>query len=454
MNYAEEAIAADLAGPEYFRRNAYRNNAKPLMDCYPGVKCAAGAGLPEAGSRKTVHAPDLISTFRFWHTNFSSGRERSQTAVGAPPPPRTAMDDPDPPATAAAPPTPPPPSSRLQRTLSSLRAPFRSGSPFYIGAAVKRSGSTKSSASDGEPTPRVRIMRKKNKKQKQDANDAGTSRSTDGSPVVESTRKEGFVRRLGSFGRKRGEGARAKVGASRASAPQLEEPFPEPRTPTPPSPSFAPAPASCTRDSDGESIPAIGVGAASAVSDVAVEHPVATKPFTKAAWMRRAPEMERPVEEPSPGDAVRRRIAFVAQASAYLSEDRPEPEEGGSERDEAGRGVGSLEEAVALARARLAHSPSPSPMPRADVDTEEEGCAEDMPPYGDLLEPATGVAPAASVASSPVSVGRGLGRAVARGAVWCARAMTLEVSVDECCLTVCECCGFSAETTVLFPVGV
>ncbi|KPJ09420.1 hypothetical protein RR48_08871 [Papilio machaon] len=29
--------------------------------------------------------------------------------------------------------------------------------------------------------------------------------------------------------------------------------------------------------------------------------------------------------------------------------------------------------------------------------------------------------------------------------------MTFEESADECYLTVCECCGFSAETSLLFP---
>lgn len=158
--------------------------------------------------------------------------------------------------------------------------------------------------------------------------------------------------------------------------------------------------------------------------------------------------MEKPVEDPSPENALRRRIAFVAQASACLSEDHDDGERGGTE-------VGSLEEAVALARERLSVPAPPSPTQSRDDDTEEEGYSDAMPAYGDLIEPDGN----AGSDGAPVSVvccerrvrGRGAlsGRRVSER---CARAMTFEEAGDDSYLTVCECCGFSAETAVLFPV--
>lgn len=109
--------------------------------------------------------------------------------------------------------------------------------------------------------------------------------------------------------------------------------------------------------------------------------------------------MEKPVEEPSPESALRRRIAFVTQASTCLSEDREE--EGGAKE------VGSLEEAVALARSRLGSAHSPTPSPQLHYDTEEEGYTDAMPPYGDLIESekaGEGSAPAPAAAQAPVSL--------------------------------------------------
>ncbi|XP_063616939.1 uncharacterized protein LOC134790097 isoform X1 [Cydia splendana] len=340
-------------------------------------------------------------------------------------------ESPKPPSPALAPSAPVPVGpSRLRRTLHTLRSPFRSGSPFHIGSS-KRSGSTKSSASDGEIVRDERTMRKKNKKLRADAaSDAsGASRSTDGSPREEKKKKEGgLLKRMGSIGRKR-EGA----GSSPVPTPPPEpveivlEPAPEPPLAEPePSTPITPEPP---------------------ISPIAVEHAVATRPFTKAAWKRSKSviEMEKPVEPraPSPGSALRRRIAFVAQASACFSEDHDDGEGGGEP------GVGSLEEAVALARVRLASAPAHSPTPphsRDNNDTEEEGYADTMPPYGDLLDE--------EKPEPPVSVdgARVVGRVSGRGrAELCARAMTFEEAADECYLSVCECCGFSAETTVLYP---
>ncbi|XP_026319993.1 ras-related protein Rab-44 isoform X1 [Hyposmocoma kahamanoa] len=286
------------------------------------------------------------------------------------------------------PPMPPPsptPPSRLRRTLHTLRSPFRSGSPFHIGS-LKRSGSGKSSASDGEIVRDERTMRKRNKKHRDAASEA--SRSTDSSPSVDKKKKDSaggsLLRRMGSIGRKKPEGTRvptpppqtetAESSLEKAPTPPLAEL--EVVTPEPP------------------------------VSPIAVEHPVATRPFTKAAWKRKSsePEMEKPiepVEEPSPDSALRRRIAFVAQASACLSEDHDDGEERGEQE------VGSLEEAVALARVKLgvaARTPSPAHS-RDDVDTEEEGYADAMPAYGDLIEPDSKPEPgsdgAAAAAAAP-----------------------------------------------------
>lgn len=330
------------------------------------------------------------------------------------------------------PPTPAPAPSRLRRTLHTLRSPFRSGAPFHIGS-IKRSGSTKSSASDGEIARDERTMRKRNKKQREAASDA--SRSTDSSPSVDKKKKEGgsFMRRMGSIGKKRPEESPA---ASPTPPPSVTPEATIENVPTPPV-------------SDQEPLTPEPL-----MSPIAVEHPVATRPFTKAAWKRNSePEMEKPVEpvDPSPESALRRRIAFVAQASACFSEDHDDAAERG------GEGVGSLEEAVALARVKLgvsAHSPSPSHS-RDNDDTEEEGYADAMPAYGDLIEPDNS---AGSDSNPPVSVVPARARRSRRRlsehrlAVQCARAMTFEETADECYLTVCECCGFSAETAVLFPV--
>lgn len=121
---------------------------------------------------------------------------------------------------------------------------------------------------------------------------------------------------------------------------------------------------------------------------IAVEHPVAMRAFTKEAWKRRKPEIVKPVEEPSPGNAFKRRIAFVAQTSVALSEDRDDDDDDDDAEGEDGE-VGSLEEAVALARQRLAAAHSPADADAADTataDDSEEGAPPDMPAYGDLIE--------------------------------------------------------------------
>lgn len=294
------------------------------------------------------------------------------------------------------PPLPPPsPSparshSRLRRTLHTLRSPFRSGSPFHIGS-IKRAGS-KSTVSDDEIARDERTMRKRNKKHRESASDA--SPSTDGSPGVDKKKKDGssLLRRMGSIGKRR-----AEESTPPSSLPGTPDATIEiPSTP-PPDKQPEKEPGNVLEKSTSENViekssekepvkvAEKGTEKESAtpdapVSPIAVEHPVATRPFTKAAWKRKSePEMEKPVEEPSPENALRRRIAFVAQASACLSEDHDDGERGESE-------VGSLEEAVALARVRLAPAP-PSPSHSRDNDTEEEGYADAMPAYGDLIEP-------------------------------------------------------------------
>lgn len=369
--------------------------------------------------------------------------------------------------------------SRLRRTLHSLRTPFRPGSPFHIGS-LKRSGSNKSSASDGDLARDERTMRKRNKKNKQEP--LADSRSTDSSPSVDKKKKDGFMRRMGSIGKKRVEassspspspsGTKESTLESISPSPELKTPTPETSTPatpasdTPtleiPTSSFPvdvkPAPASAPERKFSQP-PSPQVS--EPVSPIAVTHPVSTRPFAKAAWKRNSePEMEKPVEEPSPSDAVRRRIAFVAQASAEREDDDAEGEGGAV-------GVGSLEEAVALAREKLAaggaSSPAPSPPLVTDARTEQEGAPRDaMPPtprpapapYGDLIEPTEpGTALPVSVSCRPARAAPPAASARC-SAVRCARAisMTFEEAVDDCYLTVCDCCGFSAETTVIVPV--
>ncbi|CAG9117905.1 unnamed protein product [Plutella xylostella] len=202
-------------------------------------------------------------------------------------------------------------------------------------------------------------------------------------------------------------------GPSRAAAPAPETtPSPEPAQAPAPATAPAPAPAPAPEPTPPTNIEIpkpLGKlkGPESPTSPIAVEHPVATRPFTKAAWKRKSSEveMEKPVEEPSPENALRRRIAFVTQASACFSEDHDDGEGEGSPPG-AGGEVGSLQEAVALARVRLAaHSPSSQQSqqsaPGDTDDTEEEGFADAMPPapYGALME-AEGAAAAPSEVSA------------------------------------------------------
>ncbi|CAK1601700.1 unnamed protein product [Parnassius mnemosyne] len=315
--------------------------------------------------------------------------------------------------------------SRLRRTLHSLRSPFRSGSPFHIGS-IKRSGSTKTSASDGDNARDERTMRKKIKKQRADAS-SDASRSTDSSPSVDKKKKESasFIRRMGTIGKKRAEESTPtppKLEDSSPSTsqtekckhppPQLEDTTPPPpqsdNTSPPPSqlevtPPPPPQLEELKSDSNGEnknnspndkkhtvSVSNPLTSSPEPVSPIAVEHAVATRPFTKDAWKRKIkpPEIPKPVEEPSPGNAFKRRI----ETSACLSDDHDEDDDDDDDDEGAvgsGGEVGSLEEAVALARVRLgagAHSPSP-PHSRDYNETEEEGSADTMPAYGDLIEP-------------------------------------------------------------------
>lgn len=341
----------------------------------------------------------------------------------------TTMRDEEPPLPPASPPSRGP--SRLRRTLHTLQTPFRPGSPFHIGL-IKRTGSSKSVGSDSEITRDGRTMRKRNKKQREAATASDASRSTDSSPSIDKKKNEGsFIKRMGSFGKKR---------PSQSSQPP---PTPQPESAgssivdTPPTPPQDPAPPKLATPEPASPEPP---------SPIAAENPIDTRPFAKAAWKRNSePEMEKPVEEPSPESALRRRIAFVTQPSGALSEEQVGERGGGR--------VGSLEEAVALARERLAVPAPPSPAQSRDGDTEEEGYTDAMPAYGDLIEPSgDGAGAAVSVRllqSSACGRARVSGRRVS---VRCARAMTFEEAVDDSYLTVCECCGFSAQTTVLFPV--
>lgn len=309
------------------------------------------------------------------------------------------------------PPSPRPPSRLLRRTLHSLRSPFRAGSPFHLGS-LARSPSAKSSASDGDLARDERTMRKRNKKNRDQQPASDASRSTDSSPSVDTKKKEGFMRRMGSIGKKRAEGAAitpplqpgTKESTLDSPTPPLESldsvssTTPETASPRPPTPDAAtasddattPAPSASASTSE---LPKPALEAArptpEPVSPIAVEHPVATRPFTKAAWKRQSePSMERPVEDPSPESALRRRIAFVAQASACFSEDHDDAGAGAGVGGRGARGeVGSLEEAVALARVRLGAAAAPGAAHERGNDTEEEGYADAMPAYGDLIEP-------------------------------------------------------------------
>lgn len=328
----------------------------------------------------------------------------------------TTMRDDEPPLLHS--PIPGPQPSRLKRTLQTLRSPFRSGAPFHF-SSLKRTGSSKSSVSDGEIVRDERTMRKKNKKLRAESADA--SRSTDSSPIVEK-KKTGLLKRMSSIGKRRGESSttpslsddpepqRDVSDNDAAVDPQdqvssgfntpekaQETPKPEPEANVVPEKQESVGKnATNTPETQLESktTEEPSVSPEPSYMPIAVEHPVAMHAFTKEAWKRRhKTEIEKPVEEPSPGDTLKRRITFVAQASIALSEDRDDDEDEG---EEGGGEVGTLEAAVLLARQRLAmaaHSPAP-PHSSDNIETEEvEGCAnatepaDTMPAYGDLIEP-------------------------------------------------------------------
>nr|XP_026497120.1 ras-related protein Rab-44 isoform X1 [Vanessa tameamea] len=315
------------------------------------------------------------------------------------------MRDDEPPLLAA--PIPGPQPSRLKRTLQTLRSPFRSGAPFHI-ASLKRTGSSKSSVSDSEIARDERTMRKKNKKLRAESADA--SRSTDSSPIVEKKKSTGLLKRMGSIGKRRGESS-TTPSLSDDPGPEPEQGdqhevqvnpldqdqvLPKPELDTTVESEKQEQQSTNTTESKLDStLPEPSASPEPPFIPIAVEHPVAMRAFTKEAWKRRRKtEIVKPVEEPSPGDALKRRIAFVAQASVALSEDRDDDED---EVEEGGGEVGTLEAAVLLARQRLAmaaHSPAP-PHSSDNNETEEEGCADTtttdaadtMPAYGDLIEP-------------------------------------------------------------------
>ncbi|XP_050343527.1 uncharacterized protein LOC126769029 isoform X1 [Nymphalis io] len=315
------------------------------------------------------------------------------------------MPDDEPPLLPA--PIPGPQPSRLKRTLQTLRSPFRSGAPFHI-ASLKRTGSNKSSVSDGEIARDERTMRKKNKKLRAESVDA--SRSTDSSPIVEKKKSTGLLKRMGSIGKRRGEssttpslsddpGPESEQGDQHeaqvnSSDPDQDQVLPKPESDASVEPEKQEQQSTNTTESKLDTtLPEPSASPEPPFIPIAVEHPVAMRAFTKEAWKRRRKtEIVKPVEEPSPGDALKRRIAFVAQASVALSEDRDDDED---EVEEGGGEVGTLEAAVLLARQRLAmaaHSPAP-PHSCDNNETEEEGCADTtdaadtMPAYGDLIEP-------------------------------------------------------------------
>lgn len=150
------------------------------------------------------------------------------------------------------------------------------------------------------------------------------------------------------------------------------------------------------------------------ITAIATTHPVSTLPFAVSTWKRKKAAsvqvIPRPIESPSPEDALRRRIAFVAQASVCLSEDREDWDLGEAESSSP-----RLSRMVQLAQQRRRSSaqstdrsrePSQATSPDPDAsqdqvsqdaertddedfqDTEETRLLPEhgMPPFGDLLD--------------------------------------------------------------------
>ncbi|XP_069363313.1 uncharacterized protein Rab32 isoform X2 [Maniola hyperantus] len=290
--------------------------------------------------------------------------------------------------------------SRFKRALHSLRSSFRSASPFHF-ASLKRSGSAKSSVSDSEIVRGERAMRRKNKKQRADsatarAAAAASSRSTDSSPAAEKS-KSNLLKRMSTIGKRRAEcstPSSTDMDPDLDMDPELEYDSKFDETPILES-SQEPENQEAASTDNVDQNPSRSVPESTSPEPpfipIAVEHPVAMRCFTKEAWKRRSKtEIPKPIEESGPGSALKRRIAFVAQTSAAMSEDRDDDDDDDDEdAEEDGGEVGSLEEAVALARQRLAqaaHSPAP-PQSSDNNEPEEEACADSMPAYGDLIEP-------------------------------------------------------------------
>lgn len=150
------------------------------------------------------------------------------------------------------------------------------------------------------------------------------------------------------------------------------------------------------------------------ISAIATTHPVSTLPFAVSTWKRKKAAsvqvIPRPIESPSPEDALRRRIAFVAQASVCLSEDREDWDLGEAESSSP-----RLSRMVHLAQQRRRssaqstdRSPEPSQAASPDPDDSQDQVSQDaertddedfqdteetrllpehgMPPFGDLLD--------------------------------------------------------------------
>lgn len=156
------------------------------------------------------------------------------------------------------------------------------------------------------------------------------------------------------------------------------------------------------------------------ISAVSTTHPVSTLPFAKSTWKPKAKsfEIERPIESPSPEDALRRRIAFIEQATICISEDCDDSPYSDSDTENKLPKVPRLSRMVQLAKTALTPEGAPketrsrSPSPNKTVEKTDDEDYEDteeptpvprpvMTAYGDLIEePSTSTADMGNGAST------------------------------------------------------
>lgn len=348
--------------------------------------------------------------------------------------------------------TPPPlaiksETNKIKNRLSALASPFKTSKNFHLGSIKRGKNSDKEDADSEKESKDAAKPTKKTKKIKPDetpmSDDNAAETGGEEDKGKEKKKKRGarsragaLVKRLGSLGGRRG-GEAAAVAAGVAGVAERRSSGSSSLTPTSvkrltPDGEDGPVSEPSLNDESGsrygsvENVipsqdmptPVDSAEDPPIITDtetIATTHPVSTLPFVVSTWKPKAKsEIEKPIESPSPEDALRRRIAFVAQATVCLSEDQEDLDEDKLLTEIEGSPATRLSRMVELARQqKRSESPgtrsrSPSPGPSGErllasqeaektddeeyEDTEESRLLPNispqshMPPFGDLID--------------------------------------------------------------------